>query len=151
MNDKMEVRLRLDSDLVAKLDEAGRLLDTGRPELVNELLHSAFVLINTFDDEVPLNVIDEYRGTCAAIDHLRALLYPSGLDVFYNRSVRTDPLADAVQDVCWKATILSADEDGGVFSYVVPAGALHRLVGAAQGAGISASFRDESWLEGHKK
>ncbi len=39
------------------------------------------------------------------------------------------------------ATPFGESEDGDIRSYLVPAGALHRLVGAAQAAGISASFR----------
>lgn len=49
-------------------------------------------------------------------------------------------LAEAVRDVCWKATPTGYRE-GDVATYLIPAGALHRLVGAAQGAGISASLR----------
>lgn len=50
-------------------------------------------------------------------------------------------LAIAVKDVCWKATPYGERENGDVAAYLVPAGALHRLVGRAQSAGISASLR----------
>lgn len=51
-------------------------------------------------------------------------------------------LSDAIRDVCWKATPFGVrDEDEAIMSYIVPAGALHRLVGEAQNAGISASLR----------
>lgn len=49
-------------------------------------------------------------------------------------------LDEAVIDLCWKATPFGT-ENGDIRVYLVPAGALHRLVGAAQGAGISASLR----------
>lgn len=53
----------------------------------------------------------------------------------------TEPLRDAIVDVCWKATPYGEREDGSIDTYLVPAGALHRLCGAAQGVGIPAVFR----------
>lgn len=55
-------------------------------------------------------------------------------------------LAEAIQDVCWKATA----KGDPVFAYIVPAGAMHRLIGAAQGAGIPAAFRSLAAVAGHK-
>jgi hypothetical protein len=59
-------------------------------------------------------------------------------------SVPAEPetlLAAAVKDVCWKAAPYGETADGDVASYILPKGAIHRLVGAAQGAGISAALR----------
>ena len=50
------------------------------------------------------------------------------------------PLVEAV-DLCWKATPYGATEDGDTAAYIVPKGAVHRLVGALQGIGVSASLR----------
>ena len=50
-------------------------------------------------------------------------------------------LANAVVDVCWKAAPYGETEDGDTLAYIVPKGAMHRLIGAAQGAGIPAAFR----------
>lgn len=50
-------------------------------------------------------------------------------------------VAEAVKDVCWRATQYGQTEDGDTFAYIVTKGAMHRLIAAAQGAGISASFR----------
>lgn len=56
-------------------------------------------------------------------------------------NARGSVLAEAIRDVCWKATPFGVRDDDSIASYLIPAGAMHRLVGAAQGAGISASFR----------
>lgn len=56
-------------------------------------------------------------------------------------SANEDNLAGAVKDVCWKATPFGEREDGSIASYIVPSGAMHRLIGAAQSAGVNASFR----------
>lgn len=50
------------------------------------------------------------------------------------------PIAEAV-DLCWKATPYGTTKDGDVHTYLVPKGVVHRLVGALQGVGISASLR----------
>lgn len=50
------------------------------------------------------------------------------------------PLVEAV-DLCWKATPYGATEDGDTAAYIVPKGVVHRLVGALQGIGVSASLR----------
>lgn len=54
---------------------------------------------------------------------------------------RIEALADAVKDVCWKASQYGVTPDGDTAAYIVPKGAMHRLIGAAQCAGIAASFR----------
>jgi hypothetical protein len=50
------------------------------------------------------------------------------------------PIVEAV-DLCWKATPFGEREDGDVHTYIVPKGVVHRLVGALQGIGVSASLR----------
>ena len=50
-------------------------------------------------------------------------------------------LDEAIKDLLWKATPFGETEDGAIAAYLIPAGAVHRLVGAAQGAGISAALR----------
>jgi hypothetical protein len=50
------------------------------------------------------------------------------------------PFVEAV-DLCWKATPYGETEDGDTAAYIVPKGVVHRLVGALQGVGISASLR----------
>lgn len=52
-----------------------------------------------------------------------------------------DVLFKAVIDVCWKATQYGTTEDGDTLAYILPKGAIHRLVGAAQSAGIPAALR----------
>jgi hypothetical protein len=52
-----------------------------------------------------------------------------------------DTLAEAVRGVCWSATPYGQTPEGDIAAYIVPKGAMHRLVGAAQSAGIPASFR----------
>jgi len=52
-----------------------------------------------------------------------------------------DVLSKAVIDVCWKATQYGTTEDGDTLAYILPKGAIHRLVGAAQGAGVPAALR----------
>lgn len=47
----------------------------------------------------------------------------------------TDDLVAAVADVCWKACAYGQTEDGDVAAYLVPKGALHRLVGIGQSFG----------------
>ena len=59
-------------------------------------------------------------------------------------SLTADPeasLADAIIDLCWKATQYGVTSDGDTAAYIVPKGAMHRLIGAAQSAGIPAAFR----------
>ena len=48
----------------------------------------------------------------------------------------------AVLDLCWKATPFGETEDGDTYAYIIPKGAVHRLIGAAQSAGIPAAFRE---------
>ena len=55
---------------------------------------------------------------------------------------RDEVLGSAVVDLLWKATPFGETEDGDIAAYIVPKGAVHRLVGAAQCAGLSASLRD---------
>jgi hypothetical protein len=50
-------------------------------------------------------------------------------------------LAAAVIDLCWRATPFGEDADGFVDKYLLTTGTVHRLIGAAQCAGISAAFR----------
>jgi hypothetical protein len=50
-----------------------------------------------------------------------------------------DPLAEAIVDLCWKATPYGGGET--VTAYLLPAGTVHRLIGIAQAAGIPAAFR----------
>lgn len=52
-----------------------------------------------------------------------------------------DLVAEAIINLAWKCTPFGEDEEGMITRYIVPAGAVHRLVGAAQGAGIPAAFR----------
>jgi hypothetical protein len=56
-------------------------------------------------------------------------------------------LAQAVIDLCWHVQPYGTDEDGWIGHYIVSSGPVHRLVGAAQAAGISAALRaTEPWL-----
>ena len=48
---------------------------------------------------------------------------------------------EAVIDVCWKAVPYGETPDGDTAAYLLPKGAVHRLVGAAQAVGISAALR----------
>ena len=50
-----------------------------------------------------------------------------------------DRLGEAITDLCWKATPYGGGE--WVEMYLLPAGTVHRLIGVAQGVGISAAFR----------
>lgn len=50
-----------------------------------------------------------------------------------------DRLAEAITDLCWKATPYGGGEY--VSAYLLPAGTVHRLIGTAQGVGIPAAFR----------
>lgn len=64
---------------------------------------------------------------------------PSHRESWYGKQNRA--LADAIKDVCWRATPYGETDDGDTYAYIVTKGAMHRLIGAAQGAGISAAFR----------
>lgn len=55
-------------------------------------------------------------------------------------------LAEAVVDLCWRATQYGETEGGDTYAYIVTKGSIHRLIGAAQGAGISASFRADTTI-----
>jgi hypothetical protein len=46
-------------------------------------------------------------------------------------------LIDRVRDLAWKATQYGTTEDGDTAAYIVPKGALHRLVGEAQAHGFT--------------
>lgn len=48
----------------------------------------------------------------------------------------------ALRDLAWKATPYGTTEDGDTMAYIIPKGALHRLIGAAQSDGISVGLRD---------
>lgn len=50
-------------------------------------------------------------------------------------------LREAVIDLCWRVTPYGEDADGNIKQYLVSAGTVHRLIGAAQAAGIPAAFR----------
>lgn len=50
------------------------------------------------------------------------------------------PIAEAM-DLCWKATPYGEREDGDVAAYILPKGAVHRLVGALQGIGVPAALK----------
>lgn len=60
---------------------------------------------------------------------------------------RLRSLADPIIDLCWKATPYGQTEDGDVYSYILPKGVVHRLIGVAQSAGISAAFRNSPRLK----
>jgi len=51
-------------------------------------------------------------------------------------------LGEAIKDLCWKATQYGETADGDTFAYILPKGTVHRLIGAAQSAGIPAVFRN---------
>jgi hypothetical protein len=51
----------------------------------------------------------------------------------------------AIRDLAWKATPYGQTEDGDTAAYIVPKGAMHRLIGAAQGDGLSVALR--AWPE----
>jgi hypothetical protein len=51
-------------------------------------------------------------------------------------------------DLCWKATAYGETDDGDVRAYLLPKGVVHRLVGALQGAGYTASLRNERTHDG---
>lgn len=55
------------------------------------------------------------------------------------RSVVPDALAEAVKDLCWR--LVPFGDNDPVDRYIVTAGTCHRLIAAAQAAGISAAFR----------
>jgi hypothetical protein len=55
--------------------------------------------------------------------------------------VTRDRVYDAVRDLLWKATQYGTTEDGDTYAYILPKGAVHRLVGAMQCSGQSASLR----------
>jgi hypothetical protein len=54
---------------------------------------------------------------------------------------RIEQLVIAMQDLTWKATPYGETEDGDVAAYILPKGAVHRLIGAAAGLGIFLSVR----------
>lgn len=54
---------------------------------------------------------------------------------------KVEPAIREAVDLCWKATPYGTTEDGDTATYLVPKGVVHRLVGALQGIGVSASLR----------
>ena len=52
-----------------------------------------------------------------------------------------EQLREAIIDLCWRATPYGKTEDGDVRYYLLTKGTVHRLIGAAQAAGIPAAFR----------
>ena len=54
---------------------------------------------------------------------------------------RHEAVVREATDLCWKATPFTEDEEGCVAAYLLPAGVVHRLLGALQGAGYPAAFR----------
>jgi hypothetical protein len=58
-----------------------------------------------------------------------------------NAETRHAGIVAEATDLCWKATPFGSDEDDHITSYLLPAGVVHRLIGALQGAGYPASFR----------
>lgn len=63
---------------------------------------------------------------------------PSAPDTPASRQV-DDRLAEAIKDLCWR--LVPYGDSDPVDRYIVTAGTCHRLIGAAQAAGISAAFR----------
>lgn len=58
-----------------------------------------------------------------------------------------DPLRQAIIDLCWAVVPYGVDEDGWIMHYLVGSGAVHKLVGVAQGLGIPAALRATSpWV-----
>lgn len=53
-----------------------------------------------------------------------------------------EQLRAAIIDLCWRVTPYGEDDEGNITHYLVTAGTVHRLIGAAQGAGIPAAFRN---------
>ena len=53
----------------------------------------------------------------------------------------TPALYEAVIDLCWRAVQYGETDDGDTAYYLVTKGTMHRLIGAAQGAGVPAAFR----------
>lgn len=76
--------------------------------------------------------VDDLHGV---LDEVRAL-WKAALE-------REGNLASAVADVMWKATPYGTTEDGDIHAYLVPKGAMHRLIGVAQqnGAHVTVAFR----------
>jgi hypothetical protein len=62
-------------------------------------------------------------------------LSPEVEEILTKRNARDQRLADALKDVCWKATPFSTADDDSITSYLVPAGTLHRLMAQAQSFG----------------
>lgn len=69
-------------------------------------------------------------------------------DLWHTALEREGNLASAVADVVWKATPYGTTDDGDVYAYIVPKGAMHRLAGVAQsnGAHVPVAFRaTQTW------
>lgn len=86
-------------------------------------------------DRVVREVDNDPAALRSIIDEVRAL-WKAALE-------REGNLASAVADVVWKATQYGETDDGDTHAYLVPKGAMHRLVGVAQsnGAHVPVSFR----------
>lgn len=56
----------------------------------------------------------------------------SGTWIFHRCDCPYTATFTAVRDLAWKATPYGETEDGDVHTYIIPKGALHRLVGAMQ-------------------
>lgn len=69
-------------------------------------------------------------------------------DLWCKALEREGNLASAVADVVWKATPFGTTDDGDTYAYIVPKGAMHRLVGVAQsnGAHVPVAFRTQGGL-----
>ena len=120
-------------------------------EVIDALEADALTEVGQYADAVLAVVGPELDRLRAEVD---ALPYCSR--VYYHREVaRADraeaerddlraqkqQLAEAITDLCWKATQYGETEDGDTFAYILPKGTVHRLIGAAQSAGIPAAFR----------
>lgn len=53
-----------------------------------------------------------------------------------------EKLTEAVIDLCWRVIPYGETDDGDIANYIVSKGTVHRLIGAAQAAGVPAAFRN---------
>lgn len=58
-----------------------------------------------------------------------------------DHSTPQSALAAAIIDLCWRLTPYGTTPDGDIAAYIVSTGTAHRLIAAAQSAGIPAAFR----------
>jgi hypothetical protein len=96
-------------------------------------------------DVLPTGMPDVYPSKADA-DLITALrnAAPALLDA----AEALERVGEAIKDTCWKATPYGITQDGDIHAYIVPKGTMHRLIGAAQSAGISAVFRNIGASEG---